>query len=121
MGHLPDDKRATLTARLGGRIGAIAVTERYECPADISLRHAPGLEQLLAIFRDESFLGAADDAASEPQSMRLERHVLCDGKGIGNAKQKALLAEDAKRGRRIVKAIFNRRAVDDDVLQPAAW
>ena len=120
MGHLLDDKRATLTAWLGGRIGAIAVTERYECSADIALRHTPGFEQRLAFFRNERFLGAADDAASKPQSMRLERHVLRDGKGIGNAKQKTLLAEDTKRGRRIVKAIFNRRAVDDGVLQPAA-
>lgn len=120
MGHLPDNKRATLTARPGGRIGTVAVSERYECSADIALRHAPGFEQRLAFFRGERLLGTADDAASEPQSMRLERHVLRDGKGIGNAKQKTLLAEDAKYGRRIVKAIFNRRAVDDDVLQPAA-
>ena len=121
MGHLLDDKRATLTAWLGGRIGTIAVTERYERPADIALRHAPRFKQFLAVFQDECFLGTTDDAASKPQRVDPERHVLCDGKGIGNAKQKTLLAEDAKRGRRIVKAIFNRRAVDDDVLQPAVW
>ena len=120
MGHLLDDKRATLTAWLGGRIGTVAVTKRYERSADIALWHAPGFEQRLAFFRGERLLGAADDAASEPQSMRLERHVLRDGKGIGNAKQKTLLAEDTKHRRRIVKAVFNRRAVDDDVLQPAA-
>ena len=87
MGHLLDNKRATLTAWFGGRIGTVAVTKRYKCSADIALRHAPRFKQPLAIFRDESFLGAADDAASEPQRVRLERHVLCDDKGIGNAKQ----------------------------------
>ena len=45
--------------------------------------------------------------------MGLERHVLRNGKGIGNTKQKTLLAKDTKHGRRIVKAIFNRRVVDD--------
>ena len=87
MGHLLDNKRATLTAWFGGRIGTVAVTKRYKCSADIALRHAPRFKQPLAIFRDESILGAADDAASEPQRVRLERHVLCDDKGIGNAKQ----------------------------------
>ena len=69
MGHLLNDKRATLTAWPGGRIGAVAVTKRYERSADIALRHAPGLEQLLAVFRDECFLREAIEGQEKAREL----------------------------------------------------
>ena len=69
MGHLLDDKRATLTAWPGGRLGTVAVTERYKCSADIAFRHTPGLEQLLAVFRDECFLREAIEGQEKAREL----------------------------------------------------